>query len=76
MTKDDLFAYKQQLVSPTDTSFEPWDGTAFWTDSGSVWHKDKSCSYLSKAKPEEIHTGTADEALAAGKERACSRCAK
>lgn len=51
----------------------PSDGVCYFTESGSVYHLDPDCSYLSGAK--KILTGTVEEAKARGILRGCSRCA-
>lgn len=46
----------------------------YWTDSGEVWHIDKECSSLKKAR--EIFSGTESEAIAHNKKRICQKCGK
>lgn len=46
--------------------------TVYYTAGGEVYHLRSDCSYLKSAK--EVHSGTLDEAVTAGKTRACSRC--
>ena len=48
--------------------------TVYWTKKGSVWHRFRNCSYLSKSK--EIESGSVEDAIEAGKEKLCSSCAK
>lgn len=52
----------------------PDDAECYFSATGSVYHKDKNCSYLKKAK--EVLAGTIEEAQAAGALRPCSRCVK
>ncbi len=52
----------------------PTVGNVFWTKSGSVFHLDPLCRYLSSAK--EIYYGTAEDATTQGKERVCTACEK
>ena len=44
----------------------------YWTESGSVWHKKKDCSSLTRSK--NIISGSESDAISNGKERACKRC--
>jgi len=46
----------------------------FWTKSGSVWHKSSSCPSLANTPKEKLVCGSEDEAVSAGKERACKKC--
>ena len=45
----------------------------FWTPTGTLWHTNSQCSSL--ARSETILHGSVDEAMTAGKERECLRCA-
>lgn len=45
----------------------------YYTASGSVYHKDRNCSFLKNAK--EVLEGTIEDATEAGALRPCSRCA-
>ena len=49
------------------------NGIVYWTKKGKVWHVSKDCRYI---KNSEVESGTADNAIEAGKERACSSCGK
>lgn len=46
----------------------------YWVKNGSVWHVSSKCSSLSKTSASHILSGSEDEALAQGKERACKIC--
>ena len=46
--------------------------TCYFVSGGSVWHYDENCSALSKSK--EVICGLVEDAVAAGKTRACSKC--
>lgn len=48
------------------------EGTVYWVKNGKVWHTSKNCSSLSRSK--DIISGTTDQALNNGKERACKKC--
>lgn len=48
------------------------EGDVFWSPGGSIWHEDAECSSLARSKT--ILHGTVEEALTAGKERACLKC--
>ncbi len=64
----------EEESSETGTKKDPQDNTstAYWSESGSVWHLKKDCRYLKNAK--EILTGTVTEAKESGKTKACSSC--
>lgn len=61
-------------VVSSDTAMNGESVTVYWTEGGSVWHLSDSCSSLSKTDPADIVSGSEDEAIAAGKERACKKC--
>lgn len=46
----------------------------FWTPGGDVYHSSPDCSHLNAAKT--VLSGAMDEAMKAGKDRACSACCK
>ena len=46
----------------------------YWTKSGSVWHKSTSCSSLVNTAKDSLICGSEEDALSAGKERACKKC--
>ena len=48
------------------------EDTVWWTDGGSVWHMTRECSALAKSK--SVRSGSAADAEAVGKTRACKRC--
>ena len=48
-------------------------GEVYWTPSGSKYHKDPACSYLSNSK--QILSGTLAQAANHGADSPCSRCA-
>ena len=50
------------------------DGTVYWTPSGSVYHLDKDCYHILNST--EIISGTAADAMEAGKNRPCKYCAQ
>ena len=61
-------------VVSSDTAMNGESATVYWTEGGSVWHLSDSCSSLSKTDPADIVSGSEEEAIAAGKERACKKC--
>ncbi len=61
----------EKYTPVTDDSGE---AVLFWTSSGKVWHISGECSSLKRST--NINSGNIDEAEAAGKQRACSVCAK
>ena len=62
--------------SEENKDFYSQDGKllVYWTKSGSVWHESASCSSLANTPIENLVCGSEDEALSAGKERACKKC--
>ncbi len=46
----------------------------YWTNSGAVWHESSSCSSLANTPKEKLVCGSEDDAISAGKERACKKC--
>lgn len=72
-TEEDLTSVEETLKYPKDYSE---DGTllVYWTKSGSVWHESSSCSSLSKTAKDNLVCGSTDDAISAGKERACKKC--
>ena len=58
----------------SDATMNDKEQSVYWTKGGSVWHLSDSCSSLSKTDPADIVSGSEDEAIAAGKERACKKC--
>ena len=44
----------------------------YWTESGSVYHRDRDCSHLKRA--ETVLEGSVKHARKEGKERPCSTC--
>lgn len=56
------------------TTDESGAAVLFWTSNGKVWHASAECSSLKRST--NINSGTIEEAEAAGKQRACSVCAK
>ena len=50
------------------------ESEAYWTDGGTVYHTNRDCGHLSRAKV--VTSGTIEEALNAGKAKICSTCSK
>ena len=48
------------------------DGTVYWLESGKVYHRRATCYHI--AKKDNVQSGTAEQASAAGKERLCASC--
>jgi hypothetical protein len=46
----------------------------FWLESSKIWHLSRHCSSLSRTDPSKLISGSIDEAIKAGKERACKNC--
>lgn len=53
---------------------EMHDGIFYWTESGSVYHKYSDCGHIKNSS--DIHTGSEQDAILAGKDHICSSCAK
>ncbi len=50
------------------------EGNVYWSPFGKVYHTDPECHTLNQS--DELTTGSVDQALAAGRTRLCSYCAK
>ena len=48
--------------------------TVYWTEGGSVYHRDPDCYHLKRA--ENVVSGSVKNAWKHGKERVCSACGK
>ena len=48
--------------------------TVYWTEGGSVYHRDRDCYHLKRA--ENVVSGSVKNAWKHGKERVCSACGK
>lgn len=57
------------VLSPELSSIED---TVYWTDGGSVLHIDETCYHLDRS--DIVHSGSVEEAVAAGKTRLCASC--
>lgn len=75
LSAEEISALREELLREENAEkFIPSEGICFFTESGTVYHLDPDCSYLSGAK--KILSGTVEEAMARGVLRGCSRCAK
>ena len=76
LTGEELAKLQESLVEEKNHPAESDEENAecYYTASGSVYHKDRNCSYLKNAK--EVLAGTIEEAKTSGASRPCSRCAK
>ncbi len=52
-----------------------YDGVVYWTTYGKSYHLDPNCFTLSRTKPENLHSGTLEEAFAAKRTDPCDFCA-
>ena len=50
--------------------------TVYWTEYGSKLHTHEDCQALSRTAPENLHSGTIQDAEAAGRESLCKYCEK
>ena len=71
--KDVVSSIKQELEDK-ENSLLATESDVFWTPSGTLWHFDYKCTYLSNSKT--IYHGSLEEARLEGKEKACTRCAR
>ncbi len=75
LSGEELEALQERLLEEKNHPQElPENAECYYTASGSVYHKDRNCSFLRNAKT--VLAGTVEEAQAAGAYRPCSRCAK
>ena len=84
-TTEVVFETKEQNSDTTELKPEYNDSTedamtvneesaiVYWTKDGKVWHSSRDCRYI---KNSEVESGTANDAIAAGKERVCSSCGR
>jgi hypothetical protein len=52
-----------------------YTGTVYWTTYGKSYHLDPNCFTLARTKAENLHSGTLEEAYAAGRTDPCDFCA-
>ena len=69
---DDTQSSKPEEQDSTQPDDDEADGTVYWTKKGGVYHLYRDCSYIKSSS--EVISGTAEEALEAGKSDVCSRC--
>lgn len=63
-------AFSDTEAAVTEAIVSP--GTVYYTEKGSVWHRDRSCSSLKNSK--NVLSGTVEEAESVGKSGSCKRC--
>lgn len=74
LTAEEISALREQLLEEANAQRPiPSEGIFYFTQSGSVYHVNPDCSYLTNAKT--LLWGTLEEVQARGL-RACSRCAQ
>ena len=74
ISREDLESMSEALFdteAPTEDETSP-PGIVYWTDSGSVYHRDPNCRHLTKA--EKVKSGYIGNAEMYGKDRPCSVC--
>ena len=76
--REELASLSAELFTEGDESTAA-DGfstreTVYWTEGGSVYHRDPDCYHLKRA--ENVVSGSVKNAWKHGKERACSACGK
>lgn len=74
VSPEELTEIAEELSEHTGDPDKLPDAEAYWTEGGGVYHTSRDCGHLSRAKT--VISGTIDEALAAGKAKICSTCAK
>ena len=62
----------ETTAAPETTAAINQEQTVYWVKNGEVWHISINCPSLARSK--NILSGSLDDAMAAGKERACKRC--
>ena len=62
----------ETTAAPETTTAINQEQTVYWVKNGEVWHISINCPSLARSK--NILSGSLDDAMAAGKERACKRC--
>lgn len=72
LANDEVVSSIKQEIEDRENSLLAADGDVFWTPSGTSWHENYKCSYLTNSKT--IYHGTVDEAKLEGKTKPCSRC--
>ena len=74
ISREDLESMSAALFeteSPTES--EPHSpSVVYWTEGGSVYHRDPHCSHLAKA--DKVSSGYVGNAIMYGKDRPCSLC--
>lgn len=67
----ELDAEQTEALSYAENAAED---AVYFTENGSVWHKDKECASLKRSK--SILSGTVEDAAAQGKTAPCKRCSE
>lgn len=63
---------KAEAVAEPSPDLSAIEGTVYWADGGSVLHIDETCYHLDRS--DAVHSGSVEEAVAAGKTRLCASC--
>ena len=66
---EDSFDSTETTETEEDSAAE---GMVYWTEGGSVYHTNRDCRHLQKAK--DVLQGSQERAARLGKERLCSAC--
>ena len=74
VSPEELTEIAEDISEHTGDLDELPDAEAYWTEGGSVYHTNRDCGHLARAKT--VTSGTIEEALDAGKAKVCSTCAK
>ncbi len=69
---EDTVASVKRDLENMENSLLASDGDVFWTKSGTLWHASYKCSYIANSKT--VYHGSVEDAMLAGKVKACERC--
>ena len=72
LANEDVVSSIRQDIADKENSLLANKDHVFWSESGTLWHKNPKCSYL--ANSETVLHGTEEEAKLEGKVKGCSRC--
>ncbi len=73
---ESIFAAVSAAVTekyPAETD-ESGNAIVFWLNGGSVWHTSSKCASIANAEAEAVNSGAVEDAVEAGKKRACKVC--
>ena len=59
---------------PAESETAAISGKVYWTNGGSVYHRDRDCYHLKKSQ--SVSEGSVEQAVSLGKGRLCASCEK